>query len=164
MAFDPRTAPILRAALAAGLITLAASGAGAVNPDEILADPALEGRAREISQNLRCVVCQNQSIDDSDAELARDLRVMVRERLVQGDSNAQVIDFVTSRYGDFVLLNPPFKAKTYLLWFGPALIFAGALWGAAAFYRRQRASAEAAAASAPLSAEETRRANALLEE
>jgi cytochrome c-type biogenesis protein CcmH len=87
----------------------------------MMADPALEARAREISRELRCLVCQNQSIDDSDAELARDLRVLVRERLSAGDSNRQVLDYVVSRYGDFVLLKPPFKATTWILWLTPAV-------------------------------------------
>lgn len=97
--------------------------AGAVEPDERLDDPVLEQRAREISQQLRCVVCQNQSIDESGAPLARDLRLIIRERLVEGDNNDQVIGFVVDRYGDFVLLKPPFQADTYLLWFGPFIIF-----------------------------------------
>ena len=110
-------------ALFLGLVLcLAAVSAGAVNPDEMLDDPALEARAREISKGLRCLVCQNQSIDDSDADLARDLRVLVRERLAAGDSDGQVIGYVVSRYGDFVLMRPPFKAATYALWLGPALI------------------------------------------
>ena len=93
-------------ALFLGLVLcLAAQSAGAVNPDEMLDDPALEARAREISKGLRCLVCQNQSIDDSDADLARDLRVLVRKRLVAGDSDGQVIDYVVSRYGDFVLID-----------------------------------------------------------
>jgi cytochrome c-type biogenesis protein CcmH len=100
------------------------SSAGAVAPDEMLKDPALEARAREIGQTLRCVVCQNQSIDDSNAPLAKDLRVLVRERLTAGDSDSQAIDFIVARYGNFVLLKPPFQINTLLLWFGPAaLIF-----------------------------------------
>ncbi|MBO6781672.1 MAG: cytochrome c-type biogenesis protein CcmH [Alphaproteobacteria bacterium] len=91
----------------------------AVQPDEVLADPTLEARARDISAELRCVVCQNQSIDDSDAEIARDLRLLVRERLVAGDSDEEVVDFVVARYGDFVLLRPPFQPNTYMLWLGP---------------------------------------------
>ncbi|MCW9033524.1 MAG: cytochrome c-type biogenesis protein CcmH [Alphaproteobacteria bacterium] len=102
---------------------LASTPAFAVNPDEVLSDPVLEVRARSISQNLRCLVCQNQSIDDSDADLAKDLRVLVRERLVVGDSDDEVINFVVDRYGDFVLLKPPFKGVTYALWFGPIFIF-----------------------------------------
>jgi len=112
--------------------------AHAVDPDEILKDPALEARARVVGKELRCLVCQNQSIDDSDADLARDLRVLVRERITQGDSNEEVIDYVVSRYGDFVLLNPPFKFKTYALWFGPWVILVfgmGVIW---VFYRRRQ--------------------------
>jgi cytochrome c-type biogenesis protein CcmH len=100
----------------------------AVQPDEILADPALEGRARGLSKELRCMVCQNQSIDDSDAPLARDLRLLVRERLEQGDSDGQVIDFLVARYGEFVLLKPRLALHTALLWLGPpALLCGGAL-------------------------------------
>jgi cytochrome c-type biogenesis protein CcmH len=92
----------------------------AVEPDEVLADPALESRARMLSQELRCMVCQNQSIDDSNAPLARDLRLLVRERLKAGYSNAQVLDFLTARYGQFVLLKPRFGWDTALLWLAPA--------------------------------------------
>ena len=100
----------------------------AVQPDEILTDPALEGRARTLSRELRCMVCQNQSIDDSDAPLARDLRLLVRERLKEGDSDRQVIDFLVARYGEFVLLKPRIALHTALLWFGPpALLCGGAL-------------------------------------
>jgi cytochrome c-type biogenesis protein CcmH len=99
---------------------LAPPHAFAVQPDEILADPALEVRARVLSKELRCMVCQNQSIDDSDAPLARDLRVLVRERLQAGDSDRQVIDFLVARYGEFVLLKPRFSSHTALLWLGPA--------------------------------------------
>jgi len=100
----------------------------AVQPDEILTDPALEGRARTLSKELRCMVCQNQSIDDSDAPLARDLRLLVRERLTDGDSDRQVIDFLVARYGEFVLLKPRLALHTALLWFGPpALLGGGAL-------------------------------------
>ncbi len=100
----------------------------AVQPDEILTDPALEGRARTLSKELRCMVCQNQSIDDSDAPLARDLRLLVRERLKDGDSDRQVIDFLVARYGEFVLLKPRVALHTALLWFGPpALLCGGAL-------------------------------------
>src|SRR5262249_955611 len=92
----------------------------AVQPDEVLADPKLEARARNLSRELRCMVCQNQSIDDSEAPLARDLRILVRERLQAGDSDAQVLDFLTARYGAFVLLKPPFSWHTALLWLAPA--------------------------------------------
>lgn len=95
---------------------------GAVEPDEMLKDPVLEARAREISKELRCVVCQNQDIDSSNAGVARDLRLLVRERLTAGDSNAQTIEFIRARYGDFVLLKPPFKPETYALWLAPAAL------------------------------------------
>ena len=101
----------------------------AVQPGERLADPALEARARNISAGLRCLVCQNQSIDDSEAPLARDLRVLVRDRLQQGESNGQVIAFVVARYGDYVLLRPPVNAATALLWAGPALLFFAGAFG-----------------------------------
>ena len=114
------------AGIAVAVWLAAALPAFAVQPDEILADPALEARARAISANLRCMVCQNQSIDDSDAELARDLRVLVRERLVAGDSDDEVYAFVVSRYGEFVLLKPAFSARNALLWATPAaLLLAG---------------------------------------
>jgi cytochrome c-type biogenesis protein CcmH len=109
----------MKDALFFAFLLAVASPAGAVLPDEMLTDLVLEARARDISKNLRCLVCQNQSIDDSDADLARDLRIIVRERLVAGDSDGAVIGFVVDRYGDFVLLNPPFKASTYVLWIGP---------------------------------------------
>ncbi|MEQ9489600.1 MAG: cytochrome c-type biogenesis protein CcmH [Alphaproteobacteria bacterium] len=112
---------LLYAAAVAAL--LMAGPALAVQPDEVLDDPALESRAREISKELRCLVCQNQSIDDSDAELAKDLRVLVRERLVEGDSDDEVMNFITDRYGDYVLLRPPINAGTALLWGGPFAIF-----------------------------------------
>ncbi len=109
----------------------------AVLPDEMLKDATLETRARDISKDLRCLVCQNQSIDDSDAALARDLRVIVRERLTAGDSDTQVIDFVRARYGNYVLLKPPFEADTYLLWLSPFLLLAIALTTAYFFMRQQ---------------------------
>ena len=109
----------------------------AVLPDEMLKDATLETRARDISKDLRCLVCQNQSIDDSDAALARDLRVIVRERLTAGDSDTQVIDFVRVRYGNYVLLKPPFEADTYLLWLSPFLLLAIALTTAYFFMRQQ---------------------------
>lgn len=116
-----------------------APAAYAVQPDEIMADPAKEARARELSRELRCMVCQNQSIDDSDAPLARDLRLLVRERIAGGDSDKQVIDFLVARYGEFVLLKPRLSPHTLLLWLLPPLALAGgglALW----YYNRRRAS------------------------
>lgn len=120
--------------LLAGLLMLflGLGGAWAVEPEEVLDDPVLEARARDISQHLRCVVCQNQSIDDSSAELARDLRLVIRERLTAGDTNDEVITFVVDRYGDFVLLKPPFQGDTYFLWFGPFIILL--LGGILVFY------------------------------
>ena len=103
-------------------ILATATPAQAVRPDEMLADPGLEARAREVGRDLRCLVCRNQSIDDSDADLAHDLRVLVRERIQAGDSNDQVVGFVRARYGDFVLLRPPFEIGTALLWGGPLLV------------------------------------------
>ncbi|ACE90367.1 cytochrome-c-type biogenesis protein CcmH/CycL [Rhizobium phaseoli] len=109
-------------------LMLSATPAFAVNPDEVLADPALEARARTLSAELRCMVCQNQSIDDSNAELAKDLRLLVRERIKDGDSDEQVLDYIVSRYGEFVLLKPRFSIKTVLLWGAPVLlVLAGGL-------------------------------------
>ena len=113
--------------LAVLVFALIASPAMAVNPDEVLADPSLEARAREISSELRCMVCQNQSIDDSDADLARDLRIVVRQRLVAGDSDEQVMRYVVSRYGEFVLLRPAFNWRNALLWLTPVLLLAAGL-------------------------------------
>lgn len=119
------------------MIVSLAFSALAVEPGEKLSDPALEARARVLSKELRCLVCQNQSIDDSEAELAADLRLIVRERLTAGDSDTEVLDYIVARYGDFVLLRPPFEAATLLLWFGPfAVIFFGAV-GLFFAFRRQ---------------------------
>jgi cytochrome c-type biogenesis protein CcmH len=119
-----------RALAAALVLVLALAGpALAVLPSEQLKDPRLEARARAIGAQLRCLVCQNQSIDDSDAPLAGDLRVILRERLLAGDTDKQAIDFIVARYGHFVLLNPPFESQTLLLWLGPALILLiGGAW------------------------------------
>ena len=112
----------MRALLLALALALQIGAALAVTPDEMLKDPALEARARALSQQLRCMVCQNQSIDDSEAPLAHDLRVLVRERLTAGDSDKQVIDFLVARYGEFVLLKPRFEWRTALLWIVPPAI------------------------------------------
>lgn len=112
--------------------------AWAVLPDEILDDPVLEARARDISRGLRCLVCQNENIDSSSADLARDLRILVRERLVAGDSNDDVRAYLVARYGDFVLFSPPLKPTTYLLWFGPALIVLLGAGGVAIYFARRR--------------------------
>ena len=150
-----------RLLLAALLALSTPSPALAVQPDEVLKDPALESRARAISQELRCLVCQNQSIDDSNAPLARDLRILVRDRLKAGDSDDKVMEFVTDRYGDYVLLRPPFKATTLVLWVGPfAVLLLGAI-GTFLFLRGRRGVA-AGADTAPLSADERRRLDALL--
>jgi cytochrome c-type biogenesis protein CcmH len=133
--------------------------ANAVEPGEALADPALEQRARGLSQELRCLVCQNQSIDDSEAPLARDLRRLVRERLTKGDDDAAVLRFVTERYGSFVRLRPPFEPATWALWLGP---FAVLLGGGAVVLWRLRSQRPAAAE--PLSEDEQRRLAALLRE
>ncbi|MBV8848111.1 MAG: cytochrome c-type biogenesis protein CcmH [Methylobacteriaceae bacterium] len=137
--------------LGAALLLAALAPAYAVRPDEMLPDPQLEARAREISSELRCMVCQNQSIDDSDAPLARDLRLLVRERLNAGDSDSAIRTFLTARYGDFILLKPPFKFQTALLWTGPVLIF---LIGALIIFLRRTRSDSASPSSAELSAEE----------
>ena len=145
-------------AIAGVVVALGLSSAKAVQPDEVMADPAKEARARDLSRELRCMVCQNQSIDDSEAPLARDLRLLVRERIAAGDSNAQVIDFLVARYGEFVLLKPRFERQTLLLWLLTPLVLAGgglALWIQA---KRRRESPP----MIPLSAEEERRLAALL--
>ena len=117
------------AAIALLVLMALAGPARAVLPGEQLADPKLEARARHIGAELRCLVCQNQSIDDSDAALASDLRVILRERLAAGDTDRQAIDFIVSRYGHYVLLNPPFEPETLLLWLGPGLVLiAGGVW------------------------------------
>jgi cytochrome c-type biogenesis protein CcmH len=143
------------AALGLLVMTLASvQSVRAVQPDEILKDPALEQRARALSRELRCMVCQNQSIDDSDAPLARDLRVLVRERLTAGDSDPQVVNFLVARYGEFVLLKPRFEWHTAVLWLTPAVaLIAGAVAMAAAVRRRRAAPA----AAPPLTADEERR-------
>ena len=111
----------------------------AVEPSEILQNPQLETRARNLSQNIRCLVCQNQSIDDSNASLAKDLRKIVREQLVSGASDDEIYNFLIERYGDFVLLRPPVKATTYILWYGPLFIFfAGLVLSALFLIRRKR--------------------------
>jgi cytochrome c-type biogenesis protein CcmH len=141
-------------------LVLAPGLAHAVLPDEVLPNPVLEARARALSSELRCLVCQNQSIDDSGAQLARDLRLLVRERLVAGDSDQQVRDYLVARYGDFVLLKPPFRLDTALLWGMPFLVLGlGAL---GLFLARQRSAA--ASVTAPLSEAEQVRLAKLLEQ
>jgi cytochrome c-type biogenesis protein CcmH len=132
----------------------------AVQPDEILSDATLEARARTLSRDLRCLVCQNQSIDDSDAPLARDLRILVRERLTAGDSDDQVMHFLVARYGEFVLLKPPFEWHTAILWLTPA---AALLAGAIAVFAAVRRRRFGVAGPAPLSPEEERRLGEMID-
>ena len=150
----------MRRWLAAVLILIGLSlPAFAVQPNEVLADKELEARARTISAELRCLVCQNQSIDDSDADLAKDLRVIVRERLTQGDDNSEVLDYVVARYGEFVLLKPRFSLQTALLWGAPVLLLLGG--ATILMVNRRQPPAEA---SAELSSEERRRLDAILKD
>ena len=139
----------------AGIAFLGA--AHAVQPDEILPDPAMEARARTLSRDLRCMVCQNQSIDDSDAPLARDLRILVRERLKAGDSDTQVIDFLVARYGEFVLLKPRFVGHTMILWLAPVVLLIGGIALLLVLARRRGVSAEAASTAPALNPQEQAR-------
>ena len=130
---------VVACAVVLGAVVLGGGPAtAALSADEMLDDPKLENRARELGKELRCVVCQNQSIDDSNAPLAKDLRQLVRERVAAGDSNAEVLSYVTARYGDFVLLEPPVRASTWLLWYGPAAVLLVGGVGAAVWLRGQR--------------------------
>ena len=133
------------------LLLLSLCAALAVQPDEILDDPVLEERARSISQQLRCLVCQNESIDSSNADVARDLRLIVRERLLAGDTDEEIIDFVVGRYGDFVLLNPPLRTRTVLLWAAPIIMTMLGLTLILVFYRNM---ARRRVEGAPLSDQE----------
>jgi cytochrome c-type biogenesis protein CcmH len=144
------------------MVNLLAGKAFAVMPDEVLADPALEARARNLSQDLRCLVCQNQSIDDSSAPLAKDLRVIVRERLTAGDTDEQVIEYLVARYGNYVLLKPPFQGDTLFLWIGPAvfLLVAG---GISFLYLRARGRGEEET-PAPLTESERRQIDELVKD
>jgi cytochrome c-type biogenesis protein CcmH len=146
------------------LSVMMGSPAYAVQPDEIMPDPAKESRARDLSRELRCMVCQNQSIDDSEAPLARDLRLLVRERIAAGDSDAQVIDFLVARYGEFVLLKPRLSLHTLLLWLLPPLALAGgglALW--AHGRRRSKTAASEDQALFKLTADEEARLERLID-
>jgi cytochrome c-type biogenesis protein CcmH len=150
-----------RATLAALLLLAGVNAAGAVEPRERLTDPTLEARARALSKELRCLVCQNESIDDSNADLAHDLRVLLRERIAGGDSDAQTLQFLVNRYGDFVLLKPPVAPATYALWFGPPTVLALGAIGALFYLRRRRTSV---AEPAPLTEAERQRVASLLED
>lgn len=151
--------PVLVLAGAVVLWLGVTTAAHAVEPDEMLDDPVLEDRAREVSRDLRCVVCQNESIDESNADMARDMRLLVRDRILQGDSNQEVKAYLVDRYGDYVLLRPPFKPTTYVLWFGPLIILILAVLTAVVYTRRKAA---APPAPPPLSAEEQARLRALM--
>ena len=128
----------MRRLISAVLFVVAATVAAAVEPDEILDDPVLEARARDLSAELRCVVCQNESIDSSNAGVARDLRLLVRERLLDGNTDQEVLDYIVARYGDFVLFRPPWKPTTYALWMAPAVIFMGGAIGVVVALRGRR--------------------------
>jgi cytochrome c-type biogenesis protein CcmH len=150
---------ILAGAFALLVVMMASSAAYAVQPDEIMSDALNESRARDLSRELRCMVCQNQSIDDSEAPLARDLRLLVRERIAAGDSDAQVIDFLVERYGEFVLLKPRLNPHTLLLWLLPPLALAG---GGLALWVHGRRRAKSATAQDQLTAEEEARLEQLI--
>lgn len=154
--------PVMKPLLLWLLLVLAGCGTAlAVEPSERLADPALEARARTISAQLRCLVCQNESIDDSGADLAHDIRVLVRQRLTAGDSDSQVVQSVVNRYGQFVLLKPPVEPATYVLWFGPPVVLVLGLGASVAWMVRRRRESDATPA---LSDEEKQRLDALLQE
>ena len=150
-----------RLVIALVLAAIASSSSLAVQPEEMLKDPKLEARARELSRELRCMVCQNQSIDESEAPLARDLRLLVRERLTKGDTDQQVLDFLVVRYGEFVLLKPPLESRTIILWaLPPVALLAGAVGLVFAMRRRRTVQVE----PATLSTEERRKLSTLVDE
>jgi cytochrome c-type biogenesis protein CcmH len=151
----------VRSIFLALLLVLAAAAAHAVTPNEMLDDPTLEARARALSAELRCLVCQNQSIDDSDAPLAHDLRVLLRERITAGDTDAEVMDFLVDRYGEFVLLKPRFSANTALLWAAPFVLLVGGAVVAFGVMRRRKPAGPVAAA-AKLSADEQNKLDEIL--
>tara|TARA_R110002110_G_scaffold415612_2_gene651708 strand:+ start:168713 stop:169348 length:636 start_codon:yes stop_codon:yes gene_type:complete len=155
----------LSAFLAIMMLALLTGGAPslAVEPDEVLADPALESRAREISTELRCVVCQNQSIDDSAAGIARDMRLLVRERLVAGDSDEEVVNYLVARYGDFVLLRPPFQPNTLALWLAPPIMAIVIATLAVLFYQTYQQRRLASMGPDPLSPSDRAELDALVE-
>jgi cytochrome c-type biogenesis protein CcmH len=152
---------LLALLLSLAINVLAALPASAVQPDEVLKDPQLEARARAISEGLRCLVCQNQSIDDSEAPLAKDLRLLVRERLKAGDSDRAIVDFIVARYGEFVLLRPRLEPHTLVLWFATPAVFLAALAVMLIAYRRRKLASERLQ---PLSVNEERRLKHLLDE
>ncbi|MBC7908832.1 MAG: cytochrome c-type biogenesis protein CcmH [Rhodospirillaceae bacterium] len=150
-----------RFVLAAMLMVLSAP-AIAVDPSEMLPDPKQEERAQDLGKGLRCMVCQSESIEDSNADLAKDLRIIVRERIAKGETDDQVRKFVVDRYGDYVLLKPPFKASTLILWVGPFVLLLAGIVAVFGFYRRRGTAAPAQ--PAPLTPEEKRRLDALLKD
>ena len=150
----------MRVFLLAFALMLAAP-AGAVEPDEMLDDPVLEARARALSQEIRCLVCQNEPIDSSNADLARDLRILIRELMVDGNSDDDVKAFLVARFGDYVLFDPPMKPSTYALWFGPALVLLLGVFGVFLFFARAR---RASTTPVPLSSEERARLERLLDD
>ncbi|ULJ70535.1 cytochrome c-type biogenesis protein [Rhizobium gallicum] len=149
---------MIRPILLAIALCLSAAPAFAVNPDEVLADPALEARARALSAELRCMVCQNQSIDDSDADLAKDLRLLVRERITDGDTDEEVLNYIVSRYGEFVLLKPRLSTRTVLLWGAPVLLIIVGGISLLVFARRRAGKPT----GSPLTAEEQAKLDELL--
>jgi cytochrome c-type biogenesis protein CcmH len=163
MPIAAKTLPKTLRGLLVAVICLIAAPAFAVQPDEIMSDPAMESRARELSRELRCMVCQNQSIDDSDAPLARDLRLLVRERLKAGDSDRQVLDFLTARYGQFVLLKPRFAWDTAVLWLAPIAVLLLGGMGLLSLLRRPNRT-EIPVGEQPLTEAERARLSALLDE
>ncbi len=148
-------------ALSLAMVFAAAGPGHAVQPGEVLQDPVLEGRARALSEGLRCLVCQNQSIDDSDAPLTKDLRVLVRERLTAGDSDDEILDFVVARYGEFVLLKPRFTPHTWLLWLATPVVLLAAAAAIIFAHRRRNSATEG---PKPLTASEKRRLKRLVDE
>ena len=150
-----------RVLLALAMMLLMAAHAGAVEPSERLADPTLEARAQTLGATLRCLVCQNESIEDSNADLAHDIRVLLRQRLLAGDTDTQARQAIVDRYGQFVLLKPPVEPATYVLWFGPAALLVAGLIGTVLWLHRRAA---APAADAPLDAQEQSRLERLLRE
>jgi cytochrome c-type biogenesis protein CcmH len=143
------------------LMVLVCLPAMAVEPAEQLKNPALEARARQIGSGLRCLVCQNETIDESNASLAHDIRILLRERLTAGDTDRQAVKAIVDRYGDFVLLNPPVKPATYVLWFGPLAILLTGLVGGAVWLSRRSSATDA---TIPLTADERRRLDSILRE
>ncbi len=154
-------AAIFAAFSVASLVT--GTPALAVEPDEVLANPALEARARDLSKGLRCVVCQNQSIDDSNADIARDMRFLVRERLVAGDTDPQIIAYMVARYGDYVLLRPPFQTNTLALWIGPPLMAFVVVTLGVLFFRTYQRERAGRGGPEPLSATDREQLDALVE-